>query len=42
MGDTHVYFIKPVAATPRSESGELKNAQKFSSGSVSKKIQNVK
>jgi len=29
-GDTHVYFIRPVAPTPRSEASEVQNVYKNS------------
>jgi len=41
MGDTHVYFIRPVAATPRSEPTKLQNLHKYSAAGLPQKIHNV-
>jgi len=42
MGDTHVYFIRFMAQTPRSEPNELQNLRKNSAaGFFSKNIHNV-
>jgi len=38
MEDTHVYFISPVAPTPRSEPSELQNLHMNSAVGLSKKI----
>ena len=37
MGDTHVYFIKPVAPTPRSEPSELQNLHRNSAAGLPQK-----
>jgi len=37
MGDTHVYLMRPVAPTPRSEPSELQNLHRNSAEGLPKK-----